>query len=357
MHGVSATSRRYIGTNRLAAVVLLAAVTLMAFSVSGAAQATSVSIATNPSGSLFYAIAAGIAATVSEHSSIAVDVIPYGGSTAFLPLVNEGVEVDFGTSNAVDTGLAFRGPGFQIGGRNPFEPAPDLRLAVPVGAFTAGFFVRADSDIRTVADLRGRRVAGGYPAQLAVWFDGLALLTGCGMSWDDVRVVSVPGVNEGLDALIDGRVDAAAGAVGAAKLEEAEASVGVRMISACSGEDVERRLQEQVPGYYPHLVPAGSGPGNREDAWGVNKDVYFVTSAGLDNGTVYGVVKTLWENVDSLRSRHAHFRNLSTDQFARPNASIPYHDGAIEFYREAGAWGSAQEANQQRVLGEMYQGR
>src|SRR5690606_5324732 len=99
-------------------------------------------------------------------------------------------------------------------------------LAVPVGAFTAGFFVREDSDIRSVADLRGRRVAGGYPAQLAVWFDGLALLTTCGLSWDDVRVVSVPAVNEGIDAFIDGRVEAVAAAVGAAKLEEADAAVG-----------------------------------------------------------------------------------------------------------------------------------
>ena len=72
-------------------------------------------------------------------------------------------------------------------GRSALTPA----YAAPE-QLTGGHVTTAtDNPTRTVADLRGRRVAGGYPAQLAVWFDGLALLTGCGMTWDDVRVVSV----------------------------------------------------------------------------------------------------------------------------------------------------------------------
>jgi TRAP-type uncharacterized transport system substrate-binding protein len=78
-----------------------------------------VTVATNPPGTTYYAVASGLAKVVSGAAGLQMVVQPYSGTSTMLPLLNTG-EVDFGLVNAVDMGLSYRGPGFKVGGRNPF---------------------------------------------------------------------------------------------------------------------------------------------------------------------------------------------------------------------------------------------
>ena len=83
----------------------------------------SVTIGTNPPGSVFYAVGSGLAKVVAEGGGpVKLVVQPYSGSSTFLPLLNTG-EMEFGVVNAVDMALAYRGPDFKVGGRNPFPAA------------------------------------------------------------------------------------------------------------------------------------------------------------------------------------------------------------------------------------------
>ena len=84
--------------------------------------------------------------------------------------------------------------------------------------------VRKDSTIKTVQDVKGKRVTGEYPANLAIWFYIFTGLASAGLTWDDVKVVPVPAVNEGVDAVVQGRADVSNHAIGAAKIKEADAS-------------------------------------------------------------------------------------------------------------------------------------
>ena len=69
----------------------------------------------------------------------------------------------------MDVAVAYRAPErLKVGGRNPFQPAPNTRL-VRGGPNYVPQWVRRDSPFRSVADLRGRRVTGVYSAHLAVW--------------------------------------------------------------------------------------------------------------------------------------------------------------------------------------------
>lgn len=84
----------------------------------------SVTIGSNPPGTVFYALASGLAKVASEGAPTQFVVQPYSGTSTFLPLLNTG-EVDFGINNAVDMALSYRGPErLKIGGRNPFQPRP-----------------------------------------------------------------------------------------------------------------------------------------------------------------------------------------------------------------------------------------
>src|SRR5262245_38137524 len=80
----------------------------------------SVTVGTNPAGTVFYAVASGLANVISGAAPFQAVVQPYTGTSTFLPLLDNG-ELDLGVVNAVDMGLAYQGPArFKIGGRNPF---------------------------------------------------------------------------------------------------------------------------------------------------------------------------------------------------------------------------------------------
>ncbi|MBI2359863.1 MAG: hypothetical protein HYV04_13370, partial [Deltaproteobacteria bacterium] len=130
----------------------------------------SVTVASNPPGTVFYALASGIAKVVSEGASFQMVVQPYTGTSTFLPLLNTG-EIDFGVNNAVDMALTYRGPNFKIGGRNPFLHAPNTRLAMRGAPLIISMLVKKDSPFKSVHDGKGKRVTGEYPAQLAVWYN------------------------------------------------------------------------------------------------------------------------------------------------------------------------------------------
>src|SRR3989454_4064571 len=182
-----------------------------------------VTLATNPPGTTYYAVASGLAKVVSGAAGFQMVVQPYTGTSTMLPLLNSG-EVDFGLVNAVDLGLTYRGAGFKIGGRNPYPHAPNLRLAMRGSPLMVGLLVRKDSPIRSVHEIKGKRMTGEYPAHLAVWYNMFGHLSSAGLTWNDVKVVPVPAVNDGVDALVQGRADVSQHAFGSAKVKEADSA-------------------------------------------------------------------------------------------------------------------------------------
>src|SRR2546430_14001931 len=120
-------------------IVLAILIGLLAATTADAQLPKQVTLATNPPGTAYYAVASGLAKVVSSHAGYQMVVQPYTGTSTMLPLLNTG-EVDFGLVNAVDLGLAYRGPSFKIGGREPHPPAPNpplvLRRPPPVVGLT-----------------------------------------------------------------------------------------------------------------------------------------------------------------------------------------------------------------------------
>jgi hypothetical protein len=95
------------------------------------------------------------------------------------------------------------------------------------------------------------------------------------LTWNDV-VVPVPAVNEGVDALIQGRADVTTHAIGSAKVKEADAAVGIRYIPLDCSKQGEARIKKAVPGYYLSVVKAGSSTGIVEDTCAYTYDIYIV---------------------------------------------------------------------------------
>ncbi len=329
---------------------LVATAQLPLVSVNAQQLPRSVTVGTNPPGSVFYALGSGLAKVVSGATAIQVVVQPHTGTTAFLPLINSG-EMDFGINNAVDLALGYQGPSrLKIGGRNPSPYTPNLRLVMRGSPLLVSPLVRKDSPVKTIRDIRGKRVTGEYPAQISVWYNMFAYLAGAGMTWNDVKVVPVPAVNDGVDALVQGRADVTTHPLSSAKVREADAAVGVRHFSIDCSPQGEERLRKAVPGYYPRWVKAGSATAVVEDTCVMAYDIYLTTHKGAPEQVVETVLKAIWENVHNLPPFHPLFGEWTRERAVDPDVTIPYHLGAVQFYKDRGLWSAKMDEAQRKLL-------
>lgn len=308
-----------------------------------------VTIGTNTPGTLFYSLAGGLAKVVSGKSPMQATVQPYTGTSTFLPLMNTG-ELDFGVVNGVDMGMAYAGPKLKVGGRNPFQQSPNTRLVMRGSPLKISAIVRKGSDIKSAREMKGKRVTGEYPAHLAVWYNMYGILSSAGLRWSDVAVVPVPAVNDGVDALVQGRADVTTHALGSAKVKEADAAIGVRYISIDCSPEGEKRLRAAVPGYYPTRLKAGASTGIVEDTCLEAYDIYLGTHKGASDSVVTAVLKALWDNIDQLSPLHPGFREWTQERAASADVTIPYHQAAVNFYKEKGVWKPEMDQHQKNLL-------
>jgi TRAP transporter TAXI family solute receptor len=323
---------------------------LQAGAAHGQQSPRALTIGSNPAGTVFYAVASALSKVVSEGASLQMTVQPYTGTSTFLPLLNSG-EIDFGVNNAVDMALSYQGPQrLKIGGRNPFAHTPDARLVMRGAPLLVALVVRKDSPLKSVHDIKGKRVTGEYPAQLAVWYNLFGHLATAALTWSDVKVVPVPAANEGVDALVQGRADVTLHAINSAKIREADSTVGVRHLSSdCSPQGAER-LSRAVPGYYTRLMKAGSALAVVEDTCVIAYDIYLTTHKRAENQVVAGVLKSAWDNVEKLSPVHPIFKEWTRERAVSSDVTMPYHPAAAQFYKDQKLWNAKMDEAQKRLL-------
>jgi TRAP transporter TAXI family solute receptor len=328
---------------------LLLAVSFCAAAAQAQQLPKSIAIGSNPPGSLFYALGSGLAKVISEASPIQAQIQPFAGTSTFVPLFSSG-ELDLGVVNAVDMGMVYQGQKLKIGGRNPFPHVPSSRLIMRGSPLRSSLIVRKDSPIKTISDVKGKRATGEYPAQLAVWYNVFGALSNGGLTWNDVKVVPVPAVNEGVDALVQGRADATTHAIGSAKVKEADSAVGIRYIPLDCSKQGEARIKKAIPGYYLSVVKAGSSTGIVEDTCTYTYDIYLVGHKALPDAVVRNVLQAIWVNVDKLPQFHPGFAEWTKARAVDAEVTLPYHPAAARYFKDVGTWSSKLDETQKRLL-------
>ena len=310
----------------------------------------STTIGTNPAGTVFYTVSAGLAKVISGAGPMQSVVQPYTGSSTFMPLLDSG-EIDFGIINAVETNLGYQGPAkLKISGKNPLPHVPNIRLIMRGSPLSVSLVVKKDSPIKAVYDVKGKRVTGEYPANIAIWYHVYTELANAGFTWDDVKVVPVPSVNDGVDALVQGRADVSNHAIGSAKIKEADAAVGVRFLSLDCSAQGDARVRKAVPGYYLTTLKAGSSAGIVGDTCVLTYDIYMVGHKGLSNEVVAHSLKAIWDNIDKLPPLNPQFQEWTRERAASADVTIPYHPAAVQFYKEKNLWNAKMDEAQKRLL-------
>jgi TRAP transporter TAXI family solute receptor len=213
--------------------------------------------------------------------------------------------------------------------------------------------VRANSRFKSVADLKGARVAGGYDAHMVCRYLAEAALATGGLSWKDLTVLPVTTVVPGIQALMDGRVEASTcAAPGMPIVRETDARVGVRWLPVQTSPEAVRKMQEIFPGSFVDTLKAGEAPGVKEEIPVVGYHFYLTTSTHADENLVYQVTRTLWEHTEELYKINPQLKFWTDEHAAQASGAIPYHPAAIRFYKEKGAWKPEMDQRQQALLSE-----
>jgi len=214
------------------------------------------------------------------------------------------------------------------------EPVKNLRGCAVLYPEHIQCIVRDDSGIKSVEDLKGKRVAVG-PVGSGTTENVKQIISAWDMTLDDFKAEQLQ-ARQASNYLKDGRLDAAffTVAVGAAAIKDIATVVDIEVMDITGPNAKE--LIEEVPFYTQQPVPAGSYPGQDKDAKTVSVMAMLAARADLDKDIVYKIMKAMYGNLDKIHSAHSKFKNVDTD-VAMDGMTIPLHPGAEKYLKEAGA--------------------
>lgn len=309
-----------------------------------AAEQKSATLATHAVGSLYNAIGTGIATVVSRHTAMTVRVQPFAGPPAWLPSMNSG-ETDMGVLTSADAVTSYRGI---ILYKKPYK---NTRILLVGGALQLSFYVPRAAPIETVADLKGKKIPADYPGTPIVRLSSTAALATAGMTYNDIVKVPVSDLQSGAQAFMEGRTDAGWHSVGSPAVEEANARKGgVKFVAVVATPEGAKKMADVYPGSYPSVVKAGAATGVVKDTAVLTNDIYLVASKDLSEEAAYGILKALWDYNQELGAAYPALKEWRRDRMISNNAFIPYHPGAIKFFREKQEWSKEMEALQTKLL-------
>ena len=313
---------------RLGSLVLAAAF-IAAFP--GAVQAQQFfRIGTGGTAGTYYPVGGMIANAVSQPGKIVVTAQASNGSVANVNGIAGG-GMESGFSQADVATWAQTGTGIYEGKPN----VPGLRLIANLYPESVHLVVRKGSGIKTVFDLKGKRVALDEPGS-GTLVNAKLILAAYGIQEADIKPEFIK-PNQAGDKMKDGALDAfffVGGAPAGAIAELASGGAGIELI-AIDGPQAEG-LRQASPFFSPDNIPADTYKGVAAVRT-LSVGAQWVTSDKADAATVYEITKALFSDATqkTLQAGHAKGK-LITKENAVKSAGIPFHPGAEKFYREAG---------------------
>jgi hypothetical protein len=322
---------------RLAA---LAAACALALPAAAAAQGKGMVFATQEAGTAYYTIGSGMAKLLGEKLNRRVAVQPYSGSSVYLPLIDSG-EATLAFSSTLDANDSYKGEGR--------APLKGLRAVARIWPLRVGLMVRANAGIKTVADLRGKRVTLDLSGQRAMGQVIRAMLATGGLKDADVKAVTVANVGAGAKSLTEGDLDAAFIAVGIPLVKQAHSTIsgGVAYVDMGTGADHAKVMAGIAPGSYPdRLEPAPHLPEVKAPLHTAAFDILLLTGAKTPDADVGAVLKVLQENFAELQKDFPQLRTGDVKKLALPTNTVPYHSGAVAYFKAQGLWAPANDTHE-----------
>ncbi|HJW12103.1 MAG TPA: TAXI family TRAP transporter solute-binding subunit [Albitalea sp.] len=190
----------------------------------------------------------------------------------------------------------------------------------------------ADSGIKTLADLKGKRISVGAPKS-GTELNARAVLKAAGLAYKDFAKVEYLPFGESVELMKNRQLDVTLQSAGLGVASLRDLSVATKIVVVEVPADVVAKVGD--PAYQPAIIPANTYEGQTRDVPSIAIQNFLVTHEGVSTDTVYKMTKALWENLDALAAAHAAGKSVKREN-ALKGMPLPLHPGAEKYYREVG---------------------
>jgi hypothetical protein len=337
----------------LATAVLVPALLLLGIWSGSHAQTTemprSMVIVDGRAATSTFALITGIAEMIKR--SIGIKTVPEAGTFGRNVLLVHKKEAEFGMTNNDRAYFAARG-------EDDYKPFGKLNARLMFSSSNSPpfcFVTRRDADIRSVTELKGKKVMCVYPGNPAFTKGADIHFEAVGMSRKDVQAMSFSGHEEGDMALKERRISAYIHPMPITSvmpyLQELNYEVPIRLLSAAKDKlDV---VLTKYPYFRQDIVPAKIYRDlvDQKDLVSIGVAEVLVCQTGLSEDLIYKVMKAIFEHLPELTSFTPITKIWTGDPLS--SAVLPYHPGAIKYYKEKKLWTDDLEKKQMQLLAEI----
>ena len=298
-------------------------------------------------GSSGFNIAVAVGKMYKDKHSTDVRVLPAGNDVARLaPLKGGRAQASY-----MGIGVYFAQEGVFEFGAKGWGPQ-QLRLILAANACNAlGLGVAKDTGVTQMKDLKGKRI-GMVVGSPALNQNAFALIAFGGLTRKDVKLVEFSSYGAMWKGLLNNEADAAIASTISAQPKEVETSPrGLIFLPTPAADKAGwARLHEFGPYFSPHIATCGIGL-SKEKPSELPNYPYTIFSAYADQPAdlVYAMTKSMIVNYDAYKDAAPGAAGMELKRQLLAWV-VPYHEGAIKAFKEAGVWQAAHEKHQAGLL-------
>ena len=286
---------------------------------------TAITIGTGTAGGTYFPVGGAMARIWNRNmSSVRALALSTGGTVQNIQLLRRR-DIDIAFSDGLSY-HAYMGDGVFEG-----QPTKELRVLSPLYSESMHFVVRKGSNIKTFADLKGKRVSVGARGS-GIEAIVRVLLECAGLDVRSDIIAHSFGLAETAAAIKNKRIDAALliGYVGVPSIVDICNSVNVEFINI--PHDSVKKISDEMPFMKPFIIPANSYAGQRRDVSTFGSWNFLLATDRLPDNVAYEMVKALYANKRELVRAAKAMADMSPENIRF--VDIPLHPGAERFYRD-----------------------
>jgi len=212
------------------------------------------------------------------------------------------------------------------------KPLNKLRAVAAIYPNYIQIVASADSGIKTLADLKGKRVSVGAPKS-GTELNARAVLKGAGLSYKDLGKVEYLPFGESVELMKNRQIDATLISAGLGVSAIRDLATSVKMVVVSIPPEVVAKIND--PAYQAAEIPANTYEGQTAAVPTVAIGNVLVTRVGLSTDTVYKMTKAMFSNLPELVAAHSAAKGIKLENAVK-GLPLPLHPGAAKYYREVG---------------------
>jgi TRAP transporter TAXI family solute receptor len=211
---------------------------------------------------------------------------------------------------------------------------PLKKLRTVAGAYFnyVQIVANAESDVKTLADLKGTRISVGA-AGSGTELNARAIMKAAGLAYDDFARVEYLPFGESVDLMKNRQLDVTlqSAGLGVASLRDLASSVPIVFVPIPT--DVIERVGNPI--YRSGMIPAGTYEGQDAAVATATIQNFIVTHDRVPDDLVHRMTRAMFDNLDQLVAAHVAARDIRRDEAIR-DLPVPLHPGAAAYYKEVG---------------------